>query len=196
MWKERLQQLGQRRNHDKQGKHQDKGSRLRSNTAAAALSADNIASARDGPRNPEDNLNPVARTPTMDSRPHHSVPPSKAGLKTWWNHFIFTQRAKKEAEEKKGQCTILDLAERSLFLTLQDGIGQNVVFGKPLKESLKYANVQISTANSNGDLYVWGYIPVVVAKWCVMFPLVHILLRLILVYSGLHLKETGMHRCL
>ncbi|RXW25634.1 hypothetical protein EST38_g205 [Candolleomyces aberdarensis] len=44
---------------------------------------------------------------------------------------------------------------------------QDVVFGKPLKESLKYASVQISTANSDGELYVWGYIPVVVAKWCV-----------------------------
>lgn len=42
-----------------------------------------------------------------------------------------------------------------------------VVFGKPLKDSLAYANVQISTANANGELYVWGYIPVVVAKWCV-----------------------------
>lgn len=41
------------------------------------------------------------------------------------------------------------------------------MFGKPLKESLKYASVQISTANANGELYVWGYIPVVVAKWCV-----------------------------
>ena len=45
--------------------------------------------------------------------------------------------------------------------------GQNVVFGKPLKESLRYASVQISTANGNGELYVWGYIPVVVAKSCV-----------------------------
>ena len=44
---------------------------------------------------------------------------------------------------------------------------ENVVFGKPLKESLKYASVQISTANADGELYVWGYIPVVVAKWCV-----------------------------
>lgn len=43
------------------------------------------------------------------------------------------------------------------------------MFGKPLKESLKYASVQISTANSNGELYVWGYIPVVVAKWSVVF---------------------------
>jgi hypothetical protein len=43
------------------------------------------------------------------------------------------------------------------------------VFGKPLKESLRYASVQISTANANGDLYVWGYIPVVVAKWSALF---------------------------
>ncbi|KAF5341803.1 hypothetical protein D9611_001481 [Ephemerocybe angulata] len=42
--------------------------------------------------------------------------------------------------------------------------GAGVVFGKPLKESLKYASVQISTANADGELYVWGYIPVVVAK--------------------------------
>jgi len=33
-----------------------------------------------------------------------------------------------------------------------------------LAESLKHASVQISTANANGELYVWGYIPVVVAK--------------------------------
>jgi hypothetical protein len=45
------------------------------------------------------------------------------------------------------------------------------VFGRPLKESLKCANVQISTADANGKLYVWGYIPVVVAKWCVPFLL-------------------------
>ena len=47
----------------------------------------------------------------------------------------------------------------------------SVVFGKPLKDSLAYASVQISTANANGELYVWGYIPVVVAKWCVLDPL-------------------------
>ena len=27
---------------------------------------------------------------------------SKASLKSWWNSFTFAQRAKKEAEEKKG----------------------------------------------------------------------------------------------
>ncbi|KAJ7797087.1 Rho GTPase activation protein, partial [Mycena olivaceomarginata] len=38
------------------------------------------------------------------------------------------------------------------------------VFGTPLKESLKYASLQISTSNTSGELYVWGYIPIVVAQ--------------------------------
>jgi len=51
----------------------------------------------------------------------------------------------------------------------------HTVFKKPLKESLRYASVQISTANANGELYVWGYIPVVVAKWYVCFSTLHLL---------------------
>ena len=73
--------------------------------------------------------------------------------------------------------------------------GQSVVFGKPLKESLKYASVQISTANGNGELYVWGYIPVVVAKSCVPFTLTSPLSRLTPIElrnrRGLYLKEQG-----
>ncbi|KIK66579.1 hypothetical protein GYMLUDRAFT_156947 [Collybiopsis luxurians FD-317 M1] len=69
-------------------------------------------------------------------------PPTKAHLKAWWSNFTSAQKAKRDGEGKV----------------------QNTVFGKPLKESLKYASVQISTANANGELYVWGYIPVVVAK--------------------------------
>ncbi|KAK7032254.1 GTPase activating protein (GAP) for Rho1p [Paramarasmius palmivorus] len=71
-------------------------------------------------------------------------PPTKANLKAWWNHFTSAQRMKKEGEAKDEPV--------------------HTVFGKPLKESLQYASVQISTANANGELYVWGYIPVVVAK--------------------------------
>jgi hypothetical protein len=41
-------------------------------------------------------------------------------------------------------------------------------FGRPLKDSLKYSNAQISTADANGKLYVWGHIPVMImAKWWV-----------------------------
>ncbi|TFK33231.1 Rho GTPase activation protein [Crucibulum laeve] len=78
--------------------------------------------------------------------PPHPNAPTKASLKAWWNHFTFVQRTKKEGGEAKEKET------------------DHPVFGKPLKESLRYASVQISTANANGELYVWGYIPVVVAK--------------------------------
>ncbi|KAL4072736.1 Rho GTPase activation protein [Scleroderma yunnanense] len=74
-------------------------------------------------------------------------PPSKASLLKWWSQFTTAQKTKKDPEPHK--------------VPTQD---EHPVFGKPLKESLKRASVQISTANANGDLYVWGYIPVVVAK--------------------------------
>ncbi|KAJ6507919.1 Rho GTPase activation protein, partial [Mycena vitilis] len=70
-------------------------------------------------------------------------PPSKANLKAWWANFTSVQKHKEDGDKDEPVHT---------------------VFGKPLKESLKYASVQISTANANGELYVWGYIPVVVAK--------------------------------
>ncbi|GJE94610.1 Rho GTPase activation protein domain-containing protein [Phanerochaete sordida] len=74
------------------------------------------------------------------------IPPTRASLKTWWNHFAFAQRTKREADVKK------------------DSHPPSVIFGRPLRESLKRASVQISTAGTGGELYVWGQIPVVVAK--------------------------------
>ncbi|OBZ72003.1 Rho-GTPase-activating protein 5 [Grifola frondosa] len=71
-------------------------------------------------------------------------PRTKASLKTWWNHFTFAQRAKKEAEEKKA---------------LERRPTPGLVFGRPLMKSLECASVQISTANANGELYVWGTFP-------------------------------------
>lgn len=57
----------------------------------------------------------------------------------------------------------------SLFSRAHTFAAHHTVFGIPLRESLRYASVQISTADPQGDLYVWGYIPVVVAKWSVLF---------------------------
>lgn len=62
-------------------------------------------------------------------------------------------------------CYIIVSTNRHSFV---NAAGQQRVFGIPLRESLKYASVQISTANANRELYVWGCIPVVVAKWCVI----------------------------
>ena len=41
-------------------------------------------------------------TATVDDVGNGPLPPNKAGLKAWFNHFAFAQRAKREAEEKKG----------------------------------------------------------------------------------------------
>jgi hypothetical protein len=96
-----------------------------------------------------------------------NVPPTKANLKAWWNQFTFTQRAKKESEARKTGASVNSfVSAESSYSNLLDHIN-HTVFGTPLRESLKYASVQISTAGSGG-LYVYGYIPVVVAKWCVL----------------------------
>ncbi|KAK4688433.1 GTPase-activating protein SAC7, partial [Tremellales sp. Uapishka_1] len=71
------------------------------------------------------------------------------GLKTWWKGFGGKADEPTKASDVGG------------------------VFGVPLHESLEYASVQISTAGPDGELYVWGAIPVVVAK------------------CGLHLKEAA-----
>jgi len=38
------------------------------------------------------------------------------------------------------------------------------VFGVPLKTSITYANVAISLSNDKGESYIYGYIPIVVAR--------------------------------
>ncbi|KAJ7498869.1 hypothetical protein FB451DRAFT_1203270 [Mycena latifolia] len=43
-------------------------------------------------------------------------------------------------------------------------VPSGTIFGQPLRENLKYSSLQISTANADGELFVWGYVPLVVAK--------------------------------
>ncbi|KAG8213260.1 Rho GTPase activation protein [Butyriboletus roseoflavus] len=71
-------------------------------------------------------------------------PPTKASLLKWWSQFTHAQKSSNKFPPPSTD--------------------HHPVFAKPLKDSLRRASVQISTANANGDLYVWGYIPVVVAK--------------------------------
>lgn len=92
---------------------------------------------------------PYTATTATTTMSGDETAPSKASLRAWWN--VFTSKDK----------------ERSKSATPGYGVESkedHPIFGKPLKEGLKHASVQISTANSNGELYVWGYIPVVVAK--------------------------------
>ncbi len=48
------------------------------------------------------------------------------------------------------------------------------IFGVPLRQSIKYANVAISLVDDSGQSYIYGYVPIVVAK------------------CGVYLKEKGM----
>lgn len=48
------------------------------------------------------------------------------------------------------------------------------IFGVDLHISIKYANVAISLMNENGESFIYGYVPIVVAK------------------CGVFLKEKGM----
>lgn len=38
------------------------------------------------------------------------------------------------------------------------------IFGVPLSDSILYANVAISLTNEQGDSFIYGYVPIVVAK--------------------------------
>lgn len=38
------------------------------------------------------------------------------------------------------------------------------IFGVPLRQSITYANVAISLIDENGKSYIYGYVPIVVAK--------------------------------
>lgn len=47
------------------------------------------------------------------------------------------------------------------------------IFGVPLRQSITYANVAISLVDAEGKSYIYGYVPIIVAK------------------CGVYLKEKG-----
>ncbi|KAI1213077.1 RhoGAP-domain-containing protein [Annulohypoxylon truncatum] len=90
---------------------------------------------------------PHQRDPQMSppQQPHHPAhpgsPPSKRDLKSWWKSF--QTRAKHQETQD----------------TQPKGI-----FGVPLRQSITYANVAISLVDEKGKSYIYGYVPIVVAK--------------------------------
>ncbi|KAK2744812.1 hypothetical protein FQN57_004135 [Myotisia sp. PD_48] len=69
-----------------------------------------------------------------------ALPPTKRDLASWWKQF------------KRG--------------TKKDGSSAppSGIFGTPLNVSIKYANVAISLAGEDGKSFIYGYVPIVVAK--------------------------------
>ena len=64
---------------------------------------------------------------------------------------------------------------QSLTICPRTGIPTGI-FGVPLQHSIRYANVAISLFNDEGQSYIYGYVPIVVAK------------------CGVYLKEKGAPR--
>ncbi|EAT76586.2 hypothetical protein SNOG_16007 [Parastagonospora nodorum SN15] len=75
---------------------------------------------------------------------------AKRDLTSWWRQF--SKRPARKEDEKEAQPGI---------------------FGVPLIQSIPYANVAISLFNEHGESYIYGYVPIVVAK------------------CGVYLKEKG-----
>ncbi|KAI1626049.1 RalA-binding protein 1 [Exophiala viscosa] len=69
-------------------------------------------------------------------------PPSKRELTSWWKKFRKTTEKTDEQVEH----------------------GPQGIFGVPLAESIRYANVAISLQNEHGESFIYGYVPIVVAK--------------------------------
>lgn len=97
-------------------------------------------------------------------------PPSKSELKSWWKRF----GRKTDTDDEHGKTT--PTAPIGVPpLTWSAAIPPPGIFGVPLAESIRYANVAISfTDGVTGESQLYGYVPIVVAK------------------CGVYLKEKGM----
>ncbi|KAI0168492.1 RhoGAP domain-containing protein [Pestalotiopsis sp. NC0098] len=120
-------------------------------------------------------------------------PPSKRDLKSWWKRFQ-VQSKHQEAQDPFIECLPaqqadlesstqsighsprtslpLSLAGSSALATVCHNVTNQVdtetrphgIFGVPLRQSITYANVAISLVDDDGKSYIYGYVPIVVAK--------------------------------
>ncbi|GKZ39617.1 GTPase activating protein (GAP) for Rho1p [Aspergillus brasiliensis] len=87
-------------------------------------------------------VDPLHRLPPTAAPPETiaTSPPTKRDLASWWRQFKRNTRKEEPKEKPQG------------------------IFGIPLNVSIKYANVAISLTNDNGESFIYGYVPIVVAK--------------------------------
>ena len=111
-------------------------------------------------------------------------PPTKPELKSWWKKF----RKTTETDDEKGKhappllpsqfrafgansCRLglvrSEYSTRWLRRPEADKLIVDIapgIFGVTLAESIRYANVAISLSNDKGESFIYGYVPIVVAK--------------------------------
>lgn len=83
--------------------------------------------------------------PSLPPPPNHPAtpasPPSRRDLKSWWKGFKLPSKHQEQHDTKP-----------------------QGIFGVPLRQSITYANVAISLVDEDGKSYIYGYVPIVVAK--------------------------------
>ncbi|KAK3301585.1 uncharacterized protein B0T15DRAFT_544062 [Chaetomium strumarium] len=80
-------------------------------------------------------------TPVASQAQSAVSPPSKRDLKSWWKGFKLPSKHQEQHEPRP-----------------------QGIFGVPLRQSITYANVAISLVDEDGKSYIYGYVPIVVAK--------------------------------
>ena len=98
-------------------------------------------------------------------------------LKTWWT--AFTRRPKKDNAASTSIESPSPMLSALIYIVPVPDTPAGI-FGVPLNVSIKYANVAISLMNEQGESFIYGYVPIVVAK-CGVF----------LKEKGIHLLNTG-----
>ncbi|KAH9224400.1 hypothetical protein DL95DRAFT_281843 [Leptodontidium sp. 2 PMI_412] len=86
-------------------------------------------------------------------------PPTKQSLKSWWKTFSKPPPKNQEHNGNSPFSWYPTNAKTKLAAPPPTGI-----FGVPLRQSITYANVAISLVDAEGRSYIYGYVPIVVAK--------------------------------
>jgi hypothetical protein len=86
---------------------------------------------------------------------------ARRDLTSWWKNF---KKGPQRKDEDRGENKGLMHAYRRLSLVGTEPIESQGIFGVPLQTSVRYANVAISLNDASGQSYIYGYVPIVVAK--------------------------------
>ena len=94
-------------------------------------------------------LPPLEEVPSQESADQSTISPPKPRKRDRLTAAVLRQRKEKPPPE------------RNLPVRIKPAIP---VFGIPLHDSVKLANVAISLTNEAGETFIYGYVPVIVAK--------------------------------
>lgn len=108
----------------------------------------------------------TTQSSSNDTQLSNGTPTTKRDLASWWKNFKRNTRKEEEKCEYCIQGARRWVCERSW--TDQTQIASPVtsqgIFGVPLQTSIRYANVAISLYDQEGRTFIYGYVPIVVAK--------------------------------